>query len=99
MKALDKKKVAWKVVTVGSGAIAGLLTHRVLAVMWERSLGEVAPTNPADRRTSWPSALLWAVSTGAAAGVTRLVANRVAAAVWEATTHEAPPGLLPEHAV
>ena len=93
MKDLDKKAVAWKVLTLVCGTAAGLATDRVLAVVWEKSFSRKAPTNTADRRTSWPTALSWAVATGVGVGVARLVANRSAAVVWEAAMDEAPPGL------
>jgi hypothetical protein len=94
MKDLDKKAVAWKIITLVCGTATGLATDRVLALVWEKSFSREAPTNPADRRTSWPAALSWAVATGVGVGVARVVANRSAAAVWEVAINEAPPGVL-----
>lgn len=93
MKELDKKAVVWKIVTLASGTAAGLVTERVLVVVWDKAFSRIAPTNIADRRTSWAAALSWAVATGVGVGVARLVANRSAAAVWEAATDEVPPGM------
>ncbi len=93
MSGLDRRAVAWKFLTLACGTAAGLAADRVLTAVWERCASRDAPTNPADRSTSWPTALSWAVATGVGVGVARLVANRAAAAVWEVATDEAPPGM------
>lgn len=85
------KRYGWKVITLGSGALAGLVTQRILERVWEAVRGQTPPPVPADRRSSWTDALSWAIATGAGAGVARLVAIRTAAKVWEATVHETPP--------
>jgi hypothetical protein len=84
------KRYGWKVITLGSGALAGLATQRLLETAWKAVHSE-APPVPADRRSSWADALSWAIATGVGAGVARLVAIRTAARVWEATIHEPPP--------
>jgi Protein of unknown function (DUF4235) len=84
------KRYGWKVITLGSGALAGLVTQRLLEAMWKTARSDTPPV-PADRRSSWADALSWAVATGVGAGVARLVAIRTAATVWEATVHEPPP--------
>ena len=92
------KKYGWKVITLGSGAVAGLITQRLLEAAWKSLRGDMHPPMPADRRSSWADALSWAVATGVGAGVARLVAIRTAARMWEAATHELPPepGLEPD---
>jgi hypothetical protein len=90
---LDKKSLVWKAITMAAGAGAGVVAERVLTVAWDKSVGHGPPKNPADRRTSWPEAILWGVATGIGFGIARVVANRSAAAVWELATDEAPPGL------
>jgi hypothetical protein len=84
------KRYGWKVITLGSGALAGLVTQRLLEATWKTARSDTPPV-PADRRSSWADALSWAVATGVGAGVARLVAIRTAATVWEATVHEPPP--------
>jgi hypothetical protein len=85
------KRYGWKAITLGSGALAGLITQRILETLWKTVRGESPPPTPADRRSSWTDALSWAIATGVGAGVARLVAIRTAARVWEATIHEPPP--------
>jgi hypothetical protein len=85
------KKYSWKAIAVGSGALAGLSTQRLLEVIWKRLRGSTPPKVPGDRSSSWVDALTWAVATGVGVGVARLLAVRTAAAVWEAAVHEPPP--------
>lgn len=85
------KNYSWKVIALGSGAIAGLVTQRCLEAVWKGVRHQAPPPRPADRRAAWSDALSWAIATGVGAGVARLVAIRTAARVWEATIHEAPP--------
>jgi hypothetical protein len=85
------KRYGWKAITLGSGALAGLATQRLLEMVWKAVRGKTPPPMPADRRSSWTDALSWAIATGVGAGVARLVAIRSAAGVWEATIHELPP--------
>lgn len=85
------KWFAWKAVTLGSGAVVGVATQRVLEAVWKALHGSTSPPKPADRRSSWVDALSWAIATGVGVGVTRLLAVRTAAVMWEATTHELPP--------
>jgi Protein of unknown function (DUF4235) len=87
---LDSKTVGWKAFSYGAGAVAGLVTQRVLETAWKRSR-HASPPVPADRGSSWIEALSWAAATGVGMGVTRLLAVRTAAVVWEAATHELPP--------
>ena len=84
------KNYSWKVITLGSGALAGLVTQRMLHAAWRRLRSEEPPLQ-ADRRAAWADALSWAIATGVGAGVARLMAIRAAARLWEATLHEAPP--------
>ena len=92
---LDRKALAWRVVSLGAGALAALATRRVLAIVWNQVADVPPPEHLADRRISWTPALSWAVATGVGVGVMNLVAQRSAATVWEAATHEKPPALPP----
>ena len=85
------KAYSWKVITLGSGAVSGLITQRVLEKVWKGVQGSSPPPMPADRSATWTDALSWAIATGVGAGVARLVAIRTAARMWQATTHEVPP--------
>jgi hypothetical protein len=85
------KTYSWKVITLGSGAVAGLVTQRLLEAAWGGLRNQVPIPRPADRRATWTDAVSWAVATGVGAGVARLIAIRTAARVWEAAIHETPP--------
>ena len=86
----ETKKLGWKAISYGAGALAGLVTQRVLEAAWKASR-HAAPPVAADRDSSWVQALSWAIATGVGIGVARLLAIRTAAVVWEAATHEPPP--------
>jgi Protein of unknown function (DUF4235) len=85
------KKVGWKALSYGAGALAALLTRRLLETSWKGLRHVPPPQTEANLRTSWAEALTWAIATGVGVGVARLLAIRTAAVVWEATTHELPP--------
>ena len=86
----ERKKLGWRAISYGAGALAGLVTQRVLEAAWKGSR-HASPPVAADRGSSWTDALSWAVATGVGIGVSRLLAIRTAAVVWEAATHEPPP--------
>lgn len=90
------KKYGWKGLTVGLGALTGLVTQRVLEVIWKGLRGSTPPKVAADRSSSWADAVSWAVATGVGVGVARLLALRSAAVLWEAAVHEPPPELGPD---
>jgi hypothetical protein len=85
------KTYSWKMITLASGAVAGLVAQRILETGWKTVRAQSPPPVPADRSATWADALSWAIATGMGAGVARLVTIRIAARMWEATTHEVPP--------
>ena len=85
------RRVWWRFVSYGAGALATMLTRRALQTMWRGMQGEPPPDSPADRGTPMRVALIWAVATGVGVGVMRLLAIRGAARGWEAVKHEPPP--------
>jgi hypothetical protein len=90
----NSKTFDWKAVSLGAGALAGLVTQRLLEAVWTRLRHTSSPPMPADRRSPWVEALSWAAATGVAAGVARLLAVRTAAVAWEVVTHEPPPDVV-----
>ena len=82
---------SWKAIAVGTGALTGLATQRVIEFIWTAVRGSKPPKLAADRSSPWPEAVSWAVATGVGVGVARLLAVRTAAAIWEAAAHEPPP--------
>ena len=89
----DPQALAWKVVSLASGAAAGAAVEQVLSRIWQHTSRHDPPKNSADRHNSWGEALLWGAAIGLGAGLARVVANRSAAAVWEVATHDTPPGV------
>jgi Protein of unknown function (DUF4235) len=85
---VKSKELHWKAISYGVGALAGLVTQRLLNGAWKGLGHDSRPPVPADRGSSWAEALSWAVASGVGMGVSRLLAIRTAAVVWEAATHE-----------
>ncbi len=55
---------------------ASVLLRKLLKVVWEKSSGRNAPTNPSIPGVGWREAILWGVLTGALAGTVKVVARR-----------------------
>jgi hypothetical protein len=85
------QKYGWKAIAVGTGALTGLATHRVIELIWTTVRGSTPPKQAADRSSPWPEAVSWAIATGIGVGVARLLAVRTAAVLWEAAVHAPPP--------
>ena len=88
---MERKELAWKAVSVASGAVAAGAARRAAVATWEKARKEPAPTGPAVRERSWGQALLFAVAVAAGVAVARVVAERTAAMAWEHATGSAPP--------
>jgi hypothetical protein len=84
-------KLQWKIVSISAGALAAMMTRRVLTAAWKGVQDEPPPDSPANRGTPIRVALIWAIATGVGAGVMRLLAARGATRGWEAVKHEPPP--------
>lgn len=85
------QKYGWKAIAVGTGALTGLATQRVIELVWTAVRGSTPPKVAADRSSPWPEAVSWAIATGIGVGVARLLAVRTAAVLWEAAVHAPPP--------
>ncbi len=85
------QKYGWKAIALGTGALTGLVTQRVIEFVWTTVRGSTPPKLAADRSSPWPEAVSWAVATGIGVGVARLLAVRTAAVLWEAAAHAPPP--------
>jgi hypothetical protein len=85
------QKYGWKAIAVGTGALTGLATQRVIEFIWTAVRGSTPPKLAADRSSPWPEAVSWAIATGVGVGVARLLAVRTAAVLWEAAVHVPPP--------
>lgn len=83
------QKIVWKIMAVGSAALASMAVRQLLSAAWP---GET-PRNPADRSTSRSSALVWAGLSGVAAGAARMLAQRGSTVAFEKMFDESPPGV------
>jgi len=83
---MNRSDIAWKAVTLGTGALSAYATRQALGAVWKNVKGGGPPPNPASRSTSWPEALAWATVSGIAMALGRLLAQRGAAAAWKAKT-------------
>jgi hypothetical protein len=88
---MSVQKYGWKAIALGTGALTGLATQRVIEFVWTAVRGPTPPKQAADRSSPWPEAVSWAVATGIGVGVARMLAVRTAAVLWEAAVHEPPP--------
>jgi hypothetical protein len=92
----------WKLVSIGTGVLGGLVAQRVLRKTYEvirKDPDAPSPFDPRNAQFSWPDVVLWAVAAGIGLGVARVVSARVAALGWEAATGTLPPGHRDEAAI
>lgn len=61
---------------VGVALSASIALHSLLRWTWEKSTGDVAPTNPSKPGVGWREALIWGVLSGALAGMVKVAARR-----------------------
>lgn len=92
----------WKLLSVGSGLLGGLLARRLIRVAYRIISKDTAPATPFDPTNpqfSWPDAVLWAAAAGIGLGIAKIVSARLAALGWEvATGTHPPPGVVEERA-
>jgi hypothetical protein len=71
------REIAVRVAAVGAGAVAALVTRKLVKILWKAITGteEPDPENPA---TPWSVAIGWTVSIGVGASVGGLVGRRLA---------------------
>ena len=83
----------WKLVSVATGVLAGVLAKRLMRVMYQavgKNSGRATPFDPTNPRFSWLDALLWAPAAGVGLGIAKIVSARIAALGWEAATGAVP---------
>jgi hypothetical protein len=91
----------WKLVSVATGLLGGLLTRRLIRLVYRivrKDTAPVTPFDPTNPKFSWTDAVLWAATAGIGLGVAKVVSARVAAFGWEAATGTLPPGAVEEPA-
>ncbi len=91
----------WKLVSVTSGLLGGLLARRLIRVVYRTISRDTAPATPFDPTNpqfSWPDAMLWAAAAGIGLGIAKVVSARVAALGWEPATGTLPPRVEEEPA-
>jgi hypothetical protein len=91
----------WKLVSVATGLLGGLLTRRFFRLVYRivrKDTAPVTPFDPTNPQFSWTDAVLWAATAGIGLGVAKVVSARLAAFGWEAATGTLPPGAVEEAA-
>jgi hypothetical protein len=91
----------WKLVSVATGLLAGLLARRLIRGVYGIVRKDTAPVTPFDSSNpqfSWPDAVLWAAAAGIGLGIAKVVSARLAAFGWKAATGTLPPGAVEEPA-
>jgi Protein of unknown function (DUF4235) len=88
--ALERSDLAWKLVAMTTGAVAGAAVRRLLRVVWRGTTKAEPPDNPASGNADWRAALGWVVASAVGVAVARFVAQRSAAAAWKARTGSYP---------
>lgn len=86
----------WKLVSVTSGLLGGLLARRLIRVAYQAISNDTAPATPFDPTNpefSWSDAVLWAAAAGIGLGIAKVVSARLAALGWEVATGTLPPGV------
>lgn len=86
-------RVVWNVTAGLAAILAGWAARRAAMMVWSKTTGNEAPTNPADTSVEWGEALGWALIAGLIAALGRVFARRGAATAWEKVTGESPPGV------
>ncbi|UDY35194.1 DUF4235 domain-containing protein [Dermatobacter hominis] len=88
-------KVGWRLVSTGTGILAGLAAQRAVSAVWSRLTPSRSgpPADPADKEVGWGEAVAWSVAAGVGVGVARLIGARVAARGWELAVGAPPPGV------
>ncbi len=61
---------------IGAAMGASFLLRKLLQVVWEKSTGRSAPTNPSIPGVGWREAIIWGILTGALAGSIKVLARR-----------------------
>jgi hypothetical protein len=89
------RQLRWKIVSVGTGVLAGMLAKKLMRTIYQAVRKDTSPTSPfdsANARFSLSGALLWAAAAGIALGIAKIVSARIATFGWEAATGTLPPG-------
>jgi|SRR6516165_1231235 hypothetical protein len=90
---IERSDLAWKLVAMTTGAVAGAAVRRLLRLVWRGTTKVEPPVHPASGNADWRAALGWVVASGIGVAVARFVAQRGAAAAWKARTGSYPSAL------
>ena len=99
--AIISRERGWKLLSVGTGVLAGMLAKRLMRATYQaisKDSARSTPFDPNNPRFSWLDAMLWAPSVGVGLGIAKIVSARIAAFGWETATGTLPPGVAEEPA-
>lgn len=81
------RKLVGNLYAGGVGALAALVTHKLVDGAWRLVTGE-EPPEPDDPSTPLSQALVWALAMAIGVGVSQVLVNRLAAQRWKSFTGE-----------
>lgn len=87
------QKLTFKVYAIALGAVATVVSKKLLQTGWRAATGRPAP-DPNDPETSATEAAMWAVASGVGVGAVQVLLNRFLGERFAATTGEEPPANL-----
>lgn len=87
------EKSMWKLVTMGTAVLAGVMVRRLLVMSWRRTKHADPPSDPFQPGSSMAEAMSWAAATGVGVGIARVMAARGTARGWEKAMGAPPPGV------
>jgi hypothetical protein len=82
--------VPYKVISMGSAVVAGLVARKAVSAVWKAATGHHPPDSPEHPDSGWPEAIAWVVASSAALAVARLFAARQAANYYRRSTGHLP---------
>ena len=94
-KSKASSKGTWKLLDRGSTLIAGIVAHKVSALVWRATTGKKPPTTTRHPELRAREAVTWAVFGGVGAELTKVLVRRQAASYWVKSTGSLPPGMKP----
>ncbi len=97
MPGIISRERVWKLESWITGALGAFVAQMLIKGIYRMIRKDKAPSavfDPANRKFSWPDALVWSVAGGLGLATAKMVSTRLAAIGWEAATGTLPPGAV-----
>ncbi|MGI8697101.1 MAG: DUF4235 domain-containing protein [Mycobacteriales bacterium] len=86
-------KLGWRLIGIGLGMPATIVTRRAIEATWRATRGTEPPKNAGAVDANWLEAIAWAAASSMAFATSRVIATRAAASTYRTLTGREPPGL------